>query len=112
MLDSGLFSFADYRTSPWEVVLFPEHDTPDGLVRCPRVIRSGEYNLLSERDLRELAAMYARAQKEAMPLAREIWEKREKVRIERSIIDHASRQDMTDRPDHFQPDLFAKGPPD
>lgn len=82
MLESGLFSFADYRNSPWEVLLFLEETTENGKIRQPRVIRRGEYNLFTEAELRELAAMYARAQKAAMPIARELWEKREEKRKE------------------------------
>lgn len=110
MLESGLFSFADYRTSPWEVLLFPEQDTAEGLVRCPRVIRPGEYNLLNASELRDLAAMYARAQKEAMPLAREIWEKREVARKERTSNERDSVYDVGNGPDVNQPDLFADRP--
>jgi hypothetical protein len=81
MLDSGLFSYADYRNSPWEILLLPESE--GGCGRSPLLIHRGEYELFSESDMRELAAMYARAQIAAMPIAREIWERRELKRRER-----------------------------
>lgn len=83
MLDSGLFSFADYLDCPWEIAMFPEQDTSDGGVRFPKIIRPGDYAPLRPTDLAELSAMYARAQKAAMPIAREMWEKRERVRKEK-----------------------------
>jgi hypothetical protein len=83
MLDSGLFSLADYLDSPWEIALFPEQDTSDGAIRFPKIIRPGDYAPLRPSDLAELSAMYARAQKAAMPLAREMWEKRERTRKEK-----------------------------
>lgn len=105
MLQSGLFSYVDYRQSPWEVLLLPEVIDGEVPIRSARVIRPGEYNLLSEPDLRELAAMYARAQKAAMPIARELWDAREAKR----------RQRERGQPDQPQmpapdgpPDLFAK----
>lgn len=104
MLDSGLFSFVDYMDSPWEVVLLAEQETPNGKVRTPRTIRRGEYSLLSSSDLAELAAMYSRAQKEAMPLAREIWERREQSRRERA---EEPREIPVSGEILDQPDMFA-----
>lgn len=105
ILESGLFSFADYRSSPWEVILLPEEDGADGKTRRPLVIRRGDYSLFSEEDMRELASMYSRAQRAAMPIAREMWEKRERRRREKQV----------DLGDIVQPggrdgqgDLFAK----
>lgn len=82
MLDSGLFSFADYRNSPWEVLLFPEMAVGDKYVRQPICIKRDDYPLFSETDMRELASMYARAQQAAMPIARCLWEARESRRHE------------------------------
>lgn len=102
MLDSGLFSFAHYRHSPWEVVVLPEEDPEVG--RVARVIRPGDYDLYSEAEMRDLAAMYARAQIAAMPIARELWNQAEQRRKERlrdedfvPVVDPESRT----------PDLFA-----
>ncbi|MBV1690108.1 hypothetical protein KRR38_21085 [Novosphingobium sp. G106] len=106
MLESGLFSFADYRGSPWEILLLPDAGDVAKPAREARVIRSGEYNLFSEAELRELAAMYARAQKAAMPIARELWHQREQRRREKER-DLPSRPGMPDR--DSPPDLFAKG---
>lgn len=85
MLDSGLFSFADYRNSPWEVLLFPEAKVDEGYQRQPICIKPGDYPLFSESDMRELASMYARAQQAAMPIARELWEARESRRRESAL---------------------------
>jgi hypothetical protein len=102
MLDSGLFSFADYLDAPWEIALFPEQDTSDGCTRFPKIIRPGDYALMRPSDLSELSAMYARAQKAAMPIAREMWEKRERVRKEKEApfvdvplpLDHPASRDL------------------
>lgn len=83
MLASGLFSFADYQDSPWEIALFPEQETSGGSVRLPKIIKPGDYAPLRPSDLAELSAMYARAQKAAMPLARDMWDKRERARKEK-----------------------------
>jgi hypothetical protein len=103
MLDSGLFSYADYRKSPWEVLILPE--SQDEGERSAVRIRPGEYELFSERDMRELAAMYARAQIAAMPLAREIWERREEKRRERERSDSFSTTPEIAPP---MRDLFAR----
>lgn len=104
MLESGLFSYVDYRYSPWEVLLLAESGYPDDLCRRARVIRRGEYNLFTESDLRELATMYARAQRAAMPVARELWEKREQRRKEREN----ERPSAPQAPGpETSPDLFA-----
>lgn len=107
MLESGLFSFADYMDSPWEVVIFPENEYSDVSERLPRTIRRGDYSLLPAGDLADLAAMYARAQKDAMPLAREIWEKREKVRREKAE-ERRERQSPATGDSPPARDLFAK----
>lgn len=105
MLESGLFSYADYRGSPWEVLLFPEDHLEEKRARRARVIRPGEFTLFSESDLRELAAMYARAQKAAMPIAREIWEQREQKRRERN----RSQLEISEPAiGEVPPDLFAR----
>ncbi len=107
MLDSGLFSFADYLDAPWEIVLFPEQDTSEGGIRFPKIIRPGDYAVMRPSDLAELSAMYARAQKAAMPIAREMWEKRERARKEKE----APRVEVPlpfDPPAHG--DLFADRP--
>lgn len=103
MLDSGLFSYADYRKSPWEVLLLPECE--DGGGREAVCIRPGEYELFSESDMRELAAMYARAQIAAMPIAREIWERREVKRRERDRSEAPSTKSEIDPTIR---DLFAR----
>lgn len=107
MLDSGLFSFADYRSSPWELRLFPEMDTIEGSVRMPICIGPDEYPLFSEREMRELAAMYERAQQAAMPIARELWESREARRREyEREVQHLEPSRVTP----YEPDLFRSGP--
>ena len=105
MLESGLFSFADYSGSPWEVVILSERETGTGLMRMPTVIKAGDYQLFSAADLRELAAMYARAQKAAMPLARALWEKREEARKDRQGDD--TRRDSPHQSEDRQIEMFA-----
>lgn len=105
MLDSGLFSFADYRHSPWEVVLFPEVEIDGTLERHVEVIQPGQYDLFTSNEMRDLAAMYARAQQAAMPIARELWEARE-VRRRKKEID-VSHDGPSDAPSVIR-DLFAK----
>lgn len=83
MLEFGLYSHVDYRRSPAEVVFFLEEETPFGPKRQPHVIRRGDFTLLSERDMREQAELYVRAQAAAMPIAQELWLKREKKRQEK-----------------------------
>lgn len=103
MLESGLFSFADYRTSPWEVILFPETTSANGNLRTPRVIRKGDVSLFTEPQMRELAAMYARAQQAAMPIARQLWEERELKRSSR-----VAPVEVSDGPAPALRDLFAQ----
>ena len=107
MLDSGLFSFADYADSPWEVLIMAEQDQPDGLIRMPRTISRGEYKLFSASELRDLAMMYAAAQKAAMPLARELWEKREQARSERNERNREVTEAPKDESSLVQHDMFA-----
>lgn len=109
MLESGLFSFADYSASPWEVVILAERDTGVGPIRKPTVIKAGDYQLFSAADLRELAAMYARAQKAAMPLARALWEKREEARKERQRDD--VHRDPAHQSEDQQIEMFAETKP-
>lgn len=105
MLESGLFSFGDYRHSPAEVILFPECDADEqgGKVRLPQVIRRGEIELFNESDMREIAAMYARAQTAAMPIAEAKWLEREKRKSPPVPPPH--HPDQSDD-DSDQPDLF------
>jgi hypothetical protein len=83
MLEFGLYSHVDYRRSPAELTFFLEEETPFGPARRPQVIRRGDYTLLSERDMREQAELYVRAQAAAMPIAKDLWLRREQKRQER-----------------------------
>lgn len=109
MLESGLFSFADYSASPWEVVVFAEEERAIGAIRQPKVIRPGDYQLFSASDLRDLAAMYSRAQKAAMPLARDLWEKREQARKQRQ--NESEVRTPIDQRDERQTEMFADSDP-
>ena len=104
MLESGLFSYADYRHSPAEVVLFPEVETRpnEPAERKPLVLRRGEIELFSEADMREIAAMFARAQASAMPIAESLWNERERKKVPPApaSVDEVHEGDN-------QPDLFA-----
>lgn len=103
VLESGLFSFGDYRKSPAEVVLFPEVDTPEGRKRTPLIIKRGTVPLLTESELREQAALYVRAQAAALPLAEAIWMKKEQARTEKEAPAQNPRDDTTDQDDLFDP---------
>ena len=83
LLESGLFSYADYRRSPAEVVFFPEQPSEPEPIRAPFVIKRGDYQLLSEAEMRNQAELYVRAQAAAMPIAEARWLERERRREER-----------------------------
>ena len=106
MLESGLFSFGDYRHSPAEVVLFPESDAPghEPKVRHPMVIERGKIDLFSESDMREIAAMFARAQAAAMPIAEAKWQERQE---RKAPVDQPNQRPGISEGDHDQPDLFG-----
>lgn len=106
MLDSGLFSISDYRHSPWEVLLFPDQPGDDGFERQPLLIREGDYKLFSQAEMRDLASMFARAQRAAMPIARELWEAKEARRRDKLRREGLLPADLGDS--DMLPDLFAK----
>lgn len=80
VLELGLFSFADYRRSPAEVALFPMDGQGDDRRRLPKILKRGDYELLSERQLREQSELYIHAQAAALPIAEDVWRKREDKR--------------------------------
>lgn len=80
VLELGLFSFADYRRSPAEVVLFPMEGLGGERRRRPMIIRRGDYELLSEKQLREQSELYVEAQSAALPIAEQAWHQREEKR--------------------------------
>ncbi len=80
VLEIGLFSFADYRRSPAEVVLFPMEGLGEGRRRAPMVISRGDFHLLSEKQLREQSELYVEAQSAALPIAEQVWRQREQKR--------------------------------
>jgi hypothetical protein len=104
ILESGLFSYGDYRRSPAEILLFPEEATPFGPVRQPLVIARGDFSLLSDTEMKEQAELYVRAQAAALPLAEQKWKEREQRRRERGEAEPFSDVVM---PSHD--DLFGGG---
>lgn len=80
VLEIGLFSFADYRRSPAEVVLFPMTGSGDDRHRVPMIIKRGDFQSLSERQLREQSELYIQAQSAALPIAEQVWRQREEKR--------------------------------
>lgn len=109
MLESGLFSYGDYRHSPGEVAIFPEQGTSETSDRQPLIINRGDYALFSEPDMREIAAMYARAQEAAMPIAEQRWNHREQARKQRDKDRGGYDSPSGQSPTNFdQKDLFAK----
>lgn len=100
LLESGLFSYADYRSSPAEVVLFPQNEIAPGLsARSPLVIHRGDYDLFTEHRMREIAVEYVEAQELALPIVAEKWMERERRRQEKE----RGEKRPDDRP---QPRLF------
>lgn len=106
MLESGLFSYGDYRHSPGEVLIFPEEKIGEKSVRQPRVIKRGEIQCYTEAEMRDIVAMYARAQEAAMPIAEMRWHEREerRRRKQREIVIETPRGDSSD---FGQRDMFA-----
>ncbi|MEG3123267.1 hypothetical protein [Sphingomonas sp. GB1N7] len=102
MLEEGLYSHTDYRRSPAEVVFFLEQQTETGPVRIPYIIKRGDYSLFSPNEMREQAELYVRAQSAALPIARALWEDRERKRKERDRTIIRSE----DKPDFREPGLF------
>ncbi|MFZ4380719.1 MAG: hypothetical protein ACOYO0_01985 [Sandarakinorhabdus sp.] len=80
VLELGLFSFADYRRSPAEVVLFPMDGEGDDRRRLPKILKRGDYELLPEKQLREQSELYIEAQTAALPIAEDVWRKRDEKR--------------------------------
>lgn len=80
VLEIGLYSFADYRRSPAQVILFPMEGMGDERRRAPMVIKRGDFELLSERTLREQSELYVEAQSAALPIAEQVWRQREEKR--------------------------------
>lgn len=104
LLESGLFSYADYKLSPAEVVIFPSMEIESKIfARRPLIIRRGDYELFSEQRMREFAAQYVEAQEMALPIAAERWNERERKRQEKDRF-----KPKTDDRDIDHPDLFDR----
>jgi hypothetical protein len=102
MLEEGLYSHTDYKRSPAEVAFFLEEPSDTGPIRSPHIIRRGDYSLFSPSEMREQAELYVRAQTAALPIAKAIWEDRQRRRKER---DQGIKRD-DGNPDHPAPGLF------
>ena len=102
LLESGLFSYADYSLSPAEIVIFPQvHIAPELDARVPLILRRGDYDLFSEHRMREIAAEYVEAQEMALPIAADKWLERERKRYEKE-----RSEERSDRGDPTQPGFF------
>lgn len=93
MLESGLYSHADFRHSPAEIVFFIEEQTDEGPMRVPLTIRRGDYSLFSESEMREQAELYVRAQAAALPIAEAAWLERERKRQAAAREENVRRDD-------------------
>ncbi|MDO9487662.1 MAG: hypothetical protein Q7J32_04750 [Sphingomonadaceae bacterium] len=84
VLENGLFSFTDYMDSPGEVVFYPEGESFKGeRQREPEVWHRGDYQLLSNAELREQVASYMQARELARMIIAQRWaQKRERQRDE------------------------------
>lgn len=102
MLEIGLYSHADYRRSPAEVLLFLEEMTDQGPERLPHVIQRGDYNLLSDSEMRDQAELYVRAQVAALPIAEALWNEKQRKRMEEARARNEGDSDQLPR----GPDLF------
>lgn len=98
VLETGLFSYADYRRSPGRMVLFPINSEDE---RAPLVVTRGDYEMLSASELRDQSALYIEAQT-ALPIAEQLWHEREAKR-ERS----KPTADIDILPLLRDPDLFS-----
>jgi hypothetical protein len=108
MLESGLFSFGDYRHSPAEIRIFPEVEMSDGSwVRKPYILNRGDIECFTELQMRDIVAMYARAQAAAMPMAEAKWNERNELRKQKER-DSGIQFPSGDNPDTGLPDLFGK----
>lgn len=102
VLELGLFSFADYRHSPAEVALFPMDGEGNDRKRFPKILMRGDYELLSERQLREQSELYIEAQAAALPIAEDVWRKREENRKREESVSPSAFVFDAD-PDLFRP---------
>ena len=106
MLESGLFSYGDYRHSPAEVLIFPEQQVGEEIARKPYLVKRGDIECYSDQEMRDIVAMYARAQEAAMPIAEARWIEREERRRQKQK-DETGSQSIGDSLDIGQADLFA-----
>ncbi len=108
MLESGLFSFGDYRNSPAEIRIFPEIEMSNGnWVRKPYVLNRGDIECFTESQMRDIVAMYARAQEAAMPIAEAKWNERNEIRKQKER-DVGIRLPSSGVSDMGQADLFSE----
>lgn len=103
VLEIGLYSYADYRKSPAEVVMFPMTGVGADRQREALIIRRGDYAIMSERQLREQSELYVQAQADALPIVEQTWRDRE-VKRERERQQENSQLTLIAR----DPDLFGR----
>ncbi|MBD8701336.1 hypothetical protein IFT54_16090 [Sphingomonas sp. CFBP 13714] len=85
MLEEGLYSHADYRRSAAEIVFLLGNTGGIDSPRIAHVIKRGDYTLLSRSEMRDQADLYVKAQAAALPIAKAIWEERERKRNDHAI---------------------------
>lgn len=101
LLESGLFSYGDYRHSPAEILIFPEQKIGKFSSRTPLRIGRGDYDLFSNSEMNEIASAFIAAQELAAPIAKAKWDERESKRPRPSP---STAQEGGYEEDH--PDLF------
>ena len=80
LLEAGLYSYADYRKSPGEVIAFPATDASSGRNRQSLLLRRGDFDPFPAGMLRDQSALYVEAQAAALPIAEQLWHEREEKR--------------------------------
>ncbi len=101
MMEDGLYSHSDYRTSPAEILLFIEHLTEYGKVRRPFLIKRGDYELLSPALMREQADLFTRAQAAALPIAEARWNEQQERRKQEEPVNYPRGDRDDDQPSMF-----------
>lgn len=97
MLEDAVFSLTDFQTSDAEIVFLPETDG----IRSPEVWNRGDYELLSEVQLRNQMELFLSAREQAYPIIQEWLQSRQGVQ----------KQDQPTERDDRQPFLDLRLPP-
>lgn len=98
ILEDAIFSLTDFQNSDGEIVFLPEVDG----IRQPEVWHRGDYELLSEADLRNQSELFLSARQEAYPIILD-WLKAKKQPTVEIPATEDPRQPRLDLPPPFPP---------